>query len=120
MIFQLRDLLSSGEFHLTKFLSNQREVVDSVPPDCRANSLKDISFNELPTEKTLGVYWDAASDCFKIEVKVVEKPATRRGILSMVSQVLEPLGFVQPFALPIKKLLQEACYDKLSWDEEIG
>ena len=51
LISQLRDLLSSGGFHLTKFLSNQREVVDSVPPDCKANSLQDISFNELPTEK---------------------------------------------------------------------
>ena len=53
LISQLRNLLFSGGFHLTKFVNNQREVVDSVPPDCRANSLKNLSFNELPTEKLL-------------------------------------------------------------------
>ena len=69
LIFQLRNLLSSGGFHLTKFQSNQKEVVDSVPPDCRAISLKDLTFNELPMEKNswniLGCCIGLLQDCGK-------------------------------------------------------
>ena len=37
----------------------------------------------------------------------------------MVSQIYDPLGYIQPFILPVKRLMQELCVDKLGWDEEI-
>lgn len=38
----------------------------------------------------------------------------------MVSQIYDPTGFVQPFILPAKKLLQVACHNRLSWDEPVS
>ena len=49
-----------------------------------------------------------------------EKPPTRRGILSVVSSVYDPLGFVSPFLLPAKKILQELCQEPLGWDDTIS
>ena len=44
---------------------------------------------------------------------------TRRGILSVVSSVYDPLGLAAPFVLPAKRLLQDLCRVKLEWDEPI-
>ena len=43
----------------------------------------------------------------------------RRGLLSIVSSIYDPLGLVAPFVLPAKILLQELCRDNLSWDDPI-
>ena len=39
----------------------------------------------------------------------------QNGLLSMISQVHDVLGLVQPFILPGRKLLQEACRDQTGW-----
>ncbi|XP_039608848.1 uncharacterized protein LOC120528780, partial [Polypterus senegalus] len=47
------------------------------------------------------------------------KPATRRGILSVVSSVYDPLGFLAPALLPAKLILRDLCKEKFGWDEEV-
>ncbi|KAK0147980.1 hypothetical protein N1851_012347 [Merluccius polli] len=46
-------------------------------------------------------------------------PITRRGILTVVSSVYDPLGFLSPFILLAKTIVQSLCRMKLTWDEEI-
>ena len=46
-------------------------------------------------------------------------PITRRGILSVVSSVYDPHGFLSPFILLAKTIVQSLCGMKLTWDEEI-
>ena len=48
-----------------------------------------------------------------------DKPLSRRGILSTVSSVIDPLGLVAPFILTGKRILQELCLDGVGWDDEI-
>ena len=52
-------------------------------------------------------------------MKIKEKPPTRRGILSLVSSVYDPLGFASPFVLPAKVILQDLCCRGLKWDEVV-
>jgi len=59
------------------------------------------------------------NDEFEIKVELKQRPATRRGILSMTSQVFDPLGMVQPQILPAKKLMQRFCQLNLGWDDKI-
>ena len=49
-----------------------------------------------------------------------DKPTTRRGILSLVISVYDPLGFLASVVLPAKKRLQDLCREKLGWDDPIG
>ena len=53
---QLRILLSKGGFRLTKWLSNSRRVIESIPESERSKLVKEIRFGELPTERALGYY----------------------------------------------------------------
>jgi hypothetical protein len=54
---------------------------------------------------------------FRIELK--DCPPTRRGILSTVSSVFDPLCLLAPVTLRAKKILQELCRNELDWDDEI-
>ena len=96
-----------------------REVLQSIPPDLRANPLQNLDLDHLPLERALGVYWDAKSDTFKFKAVQGGKPSTKRGILSFVSSLFDPLGFLSPFVFSVKILLQELWRDKLPWDQEI-
>ena len=52
---------------------------------------------------------------YKIVAK--DKPLTKQGLLSVVSSVYDPLGFVSPFILPAKRIFQELCRQKIGWDD---
>ena len=74
----------------------------------------------MPIERALGVEWYVESDVFEFRIVVDEKPPTRRGILSTVSLVYDPLGFVAPFILPAKKILQDLCRENIGWDDDVS
>lgn len=90
-----------------------------MPESERAGSVKDLCFDEPSIERALGVLWNIGRDEFGFKIKVKDKPPTRRGILSIVSSVYDPLGFVSPFVLPAKILMQELCRKNLGWDDPI-
>lgn len=117
---QLRELLSRGGFRLTKWISNDRNVLATVPVSERAASVVDLDLEDLPVERTLGVQWDMETDDFKFRIMDEGKAPTRRGILSVVSSMYDPLGFVAPVILPAKSLLQSLCKQQYGWDEVIS
>jgi hypothetical protein len=121
LVQDLRDLLTKGGFHLTKWISNSRELLTSIPKEERAKEVKDLDLDQdkLPIERALGIQWSAESDkfCFKIVIK--ERPPTRRGILSIMSSIYDQLGLLSPVILSAKFILQELCRLKLGWDDKI-
>jgi len=119
LVDELRQLLSKGGFRLTKWISNSRNVIESIPTSERAESVKDLLLDQLPIERALGVRWDVGSDTLGFKISVKDRPPTRRGILSVVSSVYDPLGFAAPFTLPAKALLQDLCRQNLGWDDPI-
>jgi hypothetical protein len=48
-----------------------------------------------------------------------DKPATRRGILSTISSVYDPLGIVSPVILVGKQILQDLCHQNVDWDDPL-
>ncbi|XP_028418032.1 uncharacterized protein LOC114542779 [Dendronephthya gigantea] len=116
---ELRELLSLGGFNLTKWLSNSRRVIESLPEAERAAQVKDLDFDKVPIERALGVRWNVSSDTFGFAIVIKDRPATKRGILSIVSSIYDPLGFVAPYILSAKLILQELCRLKLDWDDKI-
>ena len=119
LVEELREMLSRGGFRLTKWLTNSRRVAESIPECERAKSMKYLDFDGTLVERALGLSWCVQSDTFGFKVKVKDKPPTRRGILSLVSSVFDPLGFAGPFLIPAKVLLQDLCRMKLGWDDDI-
>lgn len=121
LIKEARDLCSTGKLRLHKFISNSKEVLKSIPKDECAESVKDMdmALGEPLMERALGVQWCVSSDDFQFRVTVKEHPNTRRGVLSTVASIYDPLGFVAPFILSGKQILQQLCRDKVTWDEPL-
>lgn len=122
LVKNLRDLCMEGGFNLTKWVSNSRKLLSSIPAEHRASELKDLDLthNSLPTERALGVQWRTEDDTFAYSIKLQDKPMTRRGILSVVNSIYDPLGFLVLVVLPAKLLLRDLCKEKQGWDEEIS
>ena len=119
---ELRELLFKRGFRLTKWLSNSKIVMDSIPESEKAKSVSivDIEDNDTLSKRTLGLQWKLKDDAFVFEVQMAEKPLTRRGILSVASLLYDPLGLVAPVTLIPKLLLQNACRQGLRWDELVS
>ena len=115
----MKCLLSRGGFPLTKWVSNSRRVLDAIPEAERAKEVKnlDLSKEDLPFERALGVRWCIETDTFGLKIDLKHSPPTRRAILSVVSSVYDPLGLTAPLVLPAKRLLQDLCQEKLGWDD---
>lgn len=121
LIKNTKALCRKGGFNLHTFIPNSKEVIETIPPEERAKGLKnlDISQNALPIERALGVHWCVESDTFQFRIELKDRPLTRRGILSTVSSVFDPLGMFAPFILVGKGILQELCQDGADWDDRI-
>eukprot|EP00794_Sanderia_malayensis_P019620 gene19620-biopygen13889 len=79
----------------------------------------DVEKDLLPVNRALGVQWNVSSDSFQYDVNIPAREVTKRGILSFVSSIYDPLGIVAPFVLTAKIILEELCREKLGWDDEI-
>ena len=118
-VSELTKLLARGGFHLTKFISNHREVMLTIPEEERAKSVKNLDLERLPVDRALGMQWDVEDDTISFRTAVQRQVDTRRKILSLVSSVYDPLGFAAPLILPAKKLLQELHKMGYGWDDVI-
>lgn len=67
----------------------------------------------------LGAQWNMENDTFTFSIEIKPHSTTRRGMLSIVSSLYDPLGFVAPVILLAKQILQQLCKLKLGWDESI-
>ena len=121
VIADMKQLLERGGFNLTKWISNSRRVLASVPEEDRAREVKglDLTVEALPVERALGVCWNVDEDTFELRINMPDKPLTRRGLLSVVSSMYDPVGFISPFTLTAKKIIQDLTRKKVAWDEPL-
>ncbi|XP_046341271.2 uncharacterized protein LOC124122193 [Haliotis rufescens] len=115
----LCSLVSHGGFKLNKWISNSREVLRSIPEEQTAKGVKgvDLIGGTLPKERALGVLWDTENDVFGFRITIKNKPDTRRGLMSVIASVYDPLGFVSPYILQAKKVFQSETRLHKGWDE---
>ena len=116
---QLVGVLKECGFRLTKFTSNSNKVLRVFPQEELANPSINLDLDELPIGRTLGLHWDALADNLQFKVAPTNKPLTKRGILSTVSSLFDPLGFLDPFLLAAKVILQQLWRIDASWYDRI-
>ena len=121
LIKSVKEMCRRGGFNLQKFVSNKKEVIKNIPLIDRADDLKSINLDldKLPMERALGVQWCIQSDTFQFRIALKDRPCTRRGILSTVSSIFDPLGFIAPVLLEGKSILQDLCRNGVDWDDPI-
>lgn len=113
-------ILNSGGFQLRKWLCNKPELLDhfEVPQNLSSSILH---LGEDEQSKTLGIFWNAANDTIHYSIKDFnfDGVISKRTILSVVSQIFDPLGLLGPVVVTAKLILQLMWQENLSWDEPV-
>ena len=117
----LRQLCRTGAFNLRKFASNNAEFLRSIPVEDRSKNAQtlDLAMDSLKPERALGMLWSVDDDSFRFRFVDRQRPVTRRGILSTVSGLFDPLGIVSPVTLQGRVLVQKLCSMSCGWDDVI-
>lgn len=118
---QIKEILREGGFNMRKWKTNseilQKELNEA---ENYSESLNDFS-------KVLGYIWDSNNDTLKLESEFVKindqsnqfNPLTKRLLLKIASKIYDPIGFITPFTLRPKILLQDIWTRKLKWDDPL-
>ena len=115
----LSELDNSAGIHARKWASNSKQVIEMIPAEDRACSLKLNEDTFLPIVKTLGLWWNANDDNFKYKISEQNNDIhiTKRKWLSKVAALFDPLGFSSPFTNRARILIQKMWLKGYNWDE---
>jgi hypothetical protein len=121
-LIELRDqiikILKQGQFELRKFQSNN---ITALPTNQNDEPNLTVQLNKNEQTKTLGLYWNPKLDTLNYDINLDDIPrkVTKRIILSVTSQIFDPLGLIGPVIMKAKIILQQLWALKLGWDEAV-
>ncbi|XP_063365335.1 uncharacterized protein LOC134653901 [Cydia amplana] len=108
------DVLQSGCFPLRKWTFNC---------DVTQDKSKKHFVGEHTQNKTLGVGWDNTRDELYYTTKIDPSPNSsylnKRMMLSIISQIYDPLGLLSPAVIISKILLQKLWLSRIDWDTPV-
>ena len=111
-------MLAASNLRLHKIASNRPGVIKAFPPEDRSKDVEglDLFADELPTQGSLGLSWNMRTDVFTFQIAGDQKPFTRRGVLSMVNSLYDPLGFLAPVSVRGRLILRDLTMQAEDWD----
>lgn len=109
LVMNTQTMLATANLKLHKIASNAVEVMQALLPEDRIDSIQnlDLQRDPLPSQRSLGVMWNLQNDALTFSISLPEKPFTRRGVLSVINSIYDPLGLATPVTLPGRLLLRQ-------------
>jgi hypothetical protein len=118
------ELKEKGGIKLHKVASNDIEVLKAFPAEdlCEEFQSVDLSdpSSQRPQHNCLGIPWNLQKDTLSVVLDLKNTACTRRGILSTLGSIYDPLGFIAPATIAGKIILRELCPDGRAWDEPLS
>ena len=109
-ITSVTNTLSQYGFRLHKWISNNEYLLNKIPESEKA-----------PTNhaKILGVNWDIESN--NLILREINKSfiPTKRGVLSVLCSIYDPLSFIAPCILEPRLIVQQFWKRNLDWDDPL-
>ena len=116
-------ILLLGGFKLTKFVSNVSSLADRIDGSPQSTEPKVIASSKEDSSHVLELKWDHQNDTLVVSggtSSTVTKTLTQRLVLSLVSEVFDPIGLVAPFTVGARLLLKDIWrVSGQHWDEEL-
>ena len=117
-------------FNLRKWRTNNKELREFMKmlsvnnQIINNNTVNTESANIVKYTKVLGIEWDDIRDKLVFHLNETFEDAvnikpTKRNILSIISTIYDPVGYLQPVTIQLKILFQEICKLNVGWDEVI-
>lgn len=122
-IEEMNACLKSGGFLLRKWSSNDKQLLEKVE---KSNSNKPplFTFKTESTAKTLGIQWHSTEDKFTFQCDLANTETTKltkRILLSEISKIFDPLGWLAPLITKLKLLFQQVWQNsETQWSDEVS
>ncbi|XP_076246401.1 uncharacterized protein LOC143186603 [Calliopsis andreniformis] len=119
---------SEADFEMHDWASNVVGLVSSIPEIPRPGNEKGMRLCDRGGERVLGLIWDTQNDKLEFNVGMARIPKkilmgtikpTKREFLRIIMSVYDPLGFLSPFTLNAKILMQEVWRSGIGWDHQL-
>lgn len=121
---EMNEIMKKGCFELQKWATNSKELMQRMGED-----LKDVRDNleigkgkeGTEVKKVLGLSWNQSTDEFEYTVRLpqLSYPVTKRKVLSDISRLFDPLGWIAPSIIQAKIFIQKLWMAGLDWDQEL-
>ena len=121
-IAELNSCLSSGKFLLRKWSANEKRLLEDINSSQHNNEAPSFIFKTENTPKTLGLRWDPKTDEFTFQYTSAADTTklTKRLLLSEISRLFDPLGWLAPLTTKFKLLFQKVWLDEIQWSDEVS
>ena len=127
LVSDVIEINEAAGFLMHGWTSNNRKVVQAATGQAISRETQiDVSLDR--EEKVLGLYWNTDADelSFKIDIKHIsnnilhglERP-TKREFLGIIMSIFEPLGFLAPYTIQSRIIMQEIWITGIKWDEKL-
>ena len=133
VVEQLKKRFSEAQFNVRTFRWNSKELgtyfetLENVNIVNNVNTVnEEVVDSKINNEQKIsGILWDEIEDNLVFRLDDIFKDATnvvptKRNILSVISTVYDPVGYLQPFTIQLKILFQKICKLNINWDDSIG
>ena len=114
------EIFNDAKFELHKWHSNKEELKTDCENYQRSFAKEQLNNVSKPEGiKLLGVSWDKVQDTLHVDFPSPPAELTKRGILTNLAKVCNPLGLASPGLLEGKLLYREKCVQKSMWDSPL-
>lgn len=126
LIKEVTKIHRQGGFEMQRWSSNSQAVLNSISEKERITTPPSRDLDPGHVERTLGLKWNPQSDQFHFAVDLERIPLriksghcrpTKRQMLKVIMSVFDPQGFLAPFIVRSKILLQQVWKSGVNWDE---
>jgi hypothetical protein len=103
----INEILIKGGFQLQKWTSNKEELFKEVIKEsAREEATMDLKVDTVI--KILGLTWNRLTDVFEYTVTLtpLDEPVTKRKVISEISKLFDPLGWLAPIIITAKVFIQ--------------
>ncbi|XP_043206628.1 uncharacterized protein LOC122372981 [Amphibalanus amphitrite] len=123
---QLTDLMAGAGMKIRKWMSSHTEVMETVPPEDRAEKSSVKIEQDSSPNKALGVVWNAEHDVISVssgprtdEAEDKGTIRTKRSCLKVLASVFDPLCLCSLFTVTGRPLFQQTWQLNLDWDDDL-
>lgn len=111
-------VLNRSGFELDKWFSNSISIFNEFGN----KKMSEVLFEDIEQTSILGMKWQPNTDhySFKVDKGAPIGKLTKRNILSKISQLFDPSGYVAPAMIVGKMLMQDIWAAHCDWDELVS
>jgi len=105
-----KEIMKKAQFNLRKWRTNSKDVMNIIKSDVS---------NE---QKVLGINWCTTTDTLSVSIMeninyLQELKPTKRSVMKAMAKLYDPMGFLGPFTVRIKLILQDIWKENIEWDD---